>query len=220
MHLVYIYTHTSTQTYIRTLTNTHKFVWLLTYPWTMTYTTRDPRSCTLTNTQILNPFCLWLCNSSYTASLLPLSFWGKKEIDDTSPKPFKPTKPTKTKPSKPTTTKPSQPADEDKLWECGVCGSPIDVTLHVENNLTEPFFNDSIYLEGVNQRELFHLLVQAANQNVTKFRCVFRQVSVCTCKLSKVQWPVCVCYAISVCNDNWFSSICLTSGWLTLCSLQ
>lgn len=98
------------------------------------------------------------------------SFWGKKEIDDTSPKPFKPTKPTKTKPSKPTTTKPSQPADEDKLWECGVCGSPIDVTLHVENNLTEPFFNDSIYLEGVNQRELFHLLVQAANQNVTKFR--------------------------------------------------
>ncbi|PVD30816.1 hypothetical protein C0Q70_10091 [Pomacea canaliculata] len=87
------------------------------------------------------------------------TFWGKKEVDD------KPSKPAKTRPSKPATTKPPTPGDEDKVWPCGLCGSPIDVTLHVENTLKEPFFNESIFLEGLNQRQLFHFLHEAANQN-------------------------------------------------------
>ncbi|XP_071079613.1 uncharacterized protein [Haliotis cracherodii] len=63
-----------------------------------------------------------------------------------------------------TTTNPSTTTGNPYLTPCGLCGPEIDVALSVVNSLVEPYFNHSVELYGMRQRELIFFLENAAKK--------------------------------------------------------
>ncbi|XP_067681424.1 cobalamin binding intrinsic factor-like [Haliotis asinina] len=61
-------------------------------------------------------------------------------------------------------TTPSTTSGAVYMTPCGVCGPEIDVAINIQNSIVEPFFNHTIELFGMRQRELIFFMETAAKK--------------------------------------------------------